>query len=204
MVWTHIYDLVFKLLGLLISIAIVLQVPYLADSGMVAILAVAFLFLLGYNYLLRTLATYCYCRFTLKMDISLLQAKPLNKAFTPAFPSRLEWLPMKALKDVDSDLKYQIALDTCNRWQEDRKVARSQSLDDFKSAKLRTKVLTVIAYILVFYFFFAGLMDLPPADTITRFYCRLLGTDRYYPLFNAVLLAVPTLLIFKAIDKDIK
>jgi hypothetical protein len=138
------------------------------------------------------------------LNVDLSQAKQLNGAFSPIFPLTMKWLPMKELKNIDDTIKYQTALDTYRNWDEQNKQNRKQQLQDFKNAGQRTKILTVIMYVLVAYFMIAGFMDLPPANYLTLAYCKLFDTENYYPLLNCFILVLPTILLFKAFDKNIK
>jgi len=204
MIWTHIYDLILKLTTLFLSIIILIPIPYLGDNGIVVVILGIILFFVIYNLFVRTLATYLYCKFTLKMNIDLSQAKQLNEAYSPIFPMTMKWLPMKELKNIDETIKYQTALDTYRNWDEQNKQNRKQQLQDFKNAGQKTKILTVIMYVLVVYFMIAGFMDLPPANYLTLGYCKLFDTENYYPLLNCFILVIPTIILFKAFDKNIK
>jgi hypothetical protein len=138
------------------------------------------------------------------MSVDLGQAKQLNDAFSPIFPLKMEWLPMDELKNIDNKDKFQIALDTYKDWDEQHKQNRKQQFQDFKNAEQRTKILTVILYILVGYFMISGFMNLPPASYLTLAYCKLFDTEEYFPLLNGLILVLPTILVFKAFDKNIK
>jgi len=105
MIWTHIYDLILKLTTLFLSIIILIPIPYLGDNGIVVVILGIILFFVIYNLFVRTLATYLYCKFTLKMNIDLSQAKQLNEAYSPIFPMTMKWLPMKELKNIDETIK---------------------------------------------------------------------------------------------------
>jgi hypothetical protein len=204
MIWTHIYDLILKLVTLFLSIIIMIQFPFSQDYDVISILIGVILFFVSYHYFIRTLATYLYCKLTLKMNVSFSQAKQLNNAFSPVFSLHMQWLPMTEIKPLDDSIKYEVALATYLKWEEDKKRERKQNVQDFKNAGQRTKILTVIMYVLVGYFMIAGFMNLPPANYLTLAYCKLFDTDKYYPILNCFLLALPTILIFKAIDKNIK
>ena len=181
-----------------------MQIPYLEEKGIAIIILGIVLFFVIYNLLVRTFATYLYCKLTLKMNVNLNQAKKLNDAFSPIFPLNMKWLPMKELKTIDATDKYQIALSTYKNWDEQNKQNRKQQLQDFKNARQKTKILTVIMYIVVGYFMIAGFMDLQPANFLTLAYCKLFDTDKYYPILNSLILVLPTILLFKAFDKNIK
>lgn len=187
-----------------LSIILLIQIPYFEDKGMLLVLVGCIVFVILYNYLIRTFATYLYCRFALRMSVGLSQAKQLNNAFSPTFPINLKWLPMTEIKNLDNAIKYQAALDIFRKWEEDKKQRRTQQLQDFKNSTQKTKLLTMVKYFLVVYFMLAGLMNLPPANLLAEAYCKLFDTEEYYPFLNGIVLAVSTILLFKAIDKNVK
>lgn len=203
MIWTHIYDLLLKLATIFLSIVVLIQIPWLEENPIVLALLGVLLFFVVYNYFVRTLATYLYCKFTLKMNVDLTQAKELNDAFSPLFTSPLKWLPMKELKNADDAVKYQVAIDTYNKWREERKRLKTQQIQNFKNAGQRTKTLTIVMYGLVGYFMIAGFMNWPPANYIAEAYCRLFETENYFPIFNCAILILPTILLFRAYDRNI-
>ncbi len=204
MIWTHIYDLLLKIATLFVSIFILMQIPVLPDYPWVMLFLIGAVFFGLYFTLVRTLATYLYCRYTLKMDVNLNEAKQLNGAFTPMFSLRMKWLPMKELIKVNDASKFQMALDIYKKWDDQNNQKTKQEIQNFKNAQQRTKVLTVLMYLLVGYFTLAGFLDWSPANYLTTAYCKLFNTSHYYPFLNSVLLAVPIILIFRAFDKNIK
>ncbi|MDR0802453.1 hypothetical protein [Fluviicola sp.] len=203
MIWTHTYDLILKLSTILLSIAVLIQIPYLEDRGMVSIILSVILFFVVYNTFVRTLATYLYCKLTLKMNVDLSQAKQLNGAFSPVFPLKMKWLPMRELSNIEDPDKYQIALDIYKKWDEQNKQSKKQQFQNFKNSEQKTKILTVIMYVLTGYFVIAGFMNLPPANYLTLAYCKLFDTDEYYPILNGFLLVLLTILIFKVFGAKI-
>lgn len=112
--YTHIYDLIFKLGLIFLAIIISTQIPFLESMGFAAALVFMVLFMGLYYLYGRTFSTYLYCRFSLKMNLTLEQAKPLNGAFSPVLS--LEWLSMKELKNVEDHLKYETTLAIYEAW----------------------------------------------------------------------------------------
>lgn len=193
MVWTHIYDLILKSITLFLFIITLSQIPYLEDHSVFVILLGVVLSFVLYYFFVRTLATYLYCRLTLKMRVDLTQAKQLNDAFTPIFSFDNNWLPMKELKHIDDNDKYQLAIDTYEKWAEERTQIRDQQMQDFKNAGLGTKIMAII----IGYLVIASFMNLPPANYVAEAYCKLFNTDEYYPFLNCAILVLPTFLLFK-------
>lgn len=126
MIWTHIYDLLLKLLTLFACIVLLIQVPNLEDHGVMLLLIVLLTWFVAYHFAVRTLATYLYCRLTLRMDIHLKQAKQLNNAFSPSLPRSMKWLPMKELRHLDSPDKFSIALKMYQHWAAEDKHTRAK------------------------------------------------------------------------------
>ncbi len=58
------------------------------------------------------------------MNVSFSQAKQLNDAFSPVFSLHMQWLPMTEIKSLDDSVKYEVALDTYKRWDEEKKRER--------------------------------------------------------------------------------
>lgn len=203
MIWTHIYDLILKLITLTLFIIIFAEIPYFKGNQSVVIILGIILFFISYNLFIRTFATYLYCKFTLKMNINLNQAKQLNDAFSPIFPLNMSWLPMNELKNIENDNKFDIAINTYNNWKEHNKQIRKQQLQKFNKLEQKTTILTVIMYLLMGYFMIAGFINLPPANYLAMAYCKLFDTDRYYPILNSLALVFLTFFLFKKLDKEI-
>jgi hypothetical protein len=199
MIWTHTYDLILKLLTLFLSIFCLTQIPYL-ENNEVSIVIGIILFFVVYNLYVRTLATYLYCKFTLKMNVDIIQAKKINGAFSPIF--NIKWLPMRELRELDeTNNKYETALSTYEKWEEEKKQNRNIQWEKFKNDKLKNKILKIIMYILLGYFMIAAFLNLPPANLLTLTFCRLFDTNEYYPILNLLILVLPIILLFKIFDK---
>ena len=149
----------------------------------------------------RTLATFMYCKYTLKMNLSFSQAKNLNDAYTPVLPNNMEWLPMKELRDIDDPNKYQMAIDIFNKWDESKKEKRKQQMQEFKNSKLIIKISGILLIIIFLYLIIAVFANLPPSNYLTEFYCIAFDTDRYYPMLNLILLFIPVVLVYLVIYK---
>jgi hypothetical protein len=206
MVWTHFFDLLFKLISIIPTfiIAIAAMMPYYTDEGpgiLSVLLILAFWYVI-YKYLFRTLSTYLYCRISLKMKVSFEEARQLNEAYTPIFG--MKWLPMKELRNARNIDKYQVALGIFRAWDEERRQDRQQTWAEFNHSGLGTRALTVLKYLLIVYFCIAVINGWPPADFLISVYCRLFDTERYYPALIMIILILPVVWIFKAIDKNIK
>jgi hypothetical protein len=58
-------------------------------------------------------------------------------------------------------------------------------------------------YGLVLYVFVAVFMHWYPMNLLNDFYMKLFNTNEYYPMLNGMITALPIILIFKMIDKNI-
>lgn len=204
MFWTHIYDLIFKLITLIGTIVIMDKLTSIENNPKILIILSIIIAFILYKYIIRTLATYLYCKLTLKMNLNLSQAKQLNDAFSPVISRDLKWFPMTELRNMDSDNKFQIALNHYNQYRETLKQDKVQQIKDFNNAEQKTKILTVLKYGLYAYFAVAVVFNLPPSNFITQLFCVVFNTENYYPILNILILLLATNLIFKSLDKNVK
>ena len=120
--WTHLYDLIAKLGTLFLSLFVLTNIPFISDNSvLVPILAIT-ITAVAYIFYLRTLASLLYCKFTLGMNINFKEAKELNPALSPN-PFSLKgynWLPLKEIKSIDKNVKYETALRLMQNWQKNK------------------------------------------------------------------------------------
>lgn len=203
MFFTHIFDVLFKLLSIIISIlCIMILIEYYNETLAAFIISFVFSILL-YVLIFRTIASMLYAKFYLKMEINYLQAKELNKALSPIFSLGNKWLPLTEIKEIEADYKYETALKLIENWKQEQIVEQQKIKQNFKEASLKTKVLTIIMYGLVLYVFVAVFMHWYPMNLLNDFYMNLFNTNEYYPMLNGMITALPIILIFKMIDKNI-
>jgi len=211
MFWSHKYDFVLKLLSLAICIGLLIPILNSLDStgsysgrwyvfGMMAIAVV--LFMGSYLLLFRTISTFAYAKFTLKMNLSFHQARTLNNAYTPLLPHN-KWLPMQELRDMPDDTKYETALAILQQWEDAKRSERNAKRTEFANAPLALKALKILFGALMVWIFIAGVANLPPCSYITNF-IMWAGGDRYYPMLNICLLILPVAVVYKSIDAQIK
>jgi hypothetical protein len=203
MFFTHIFDIIFKLISIIISIfGILILIEFYNDALAAFIISFVFSILL-YGLIFRTIASLLYARFYLKMELNYLQAKKLNIALSPLFSLGNKWLPLLEIKEIESDYKYETALKLIENWKQEQKTEQQQIKQNFNEASLKTKVLTIIMYGLVLYIFLAVFMHWYPMSLLNEFYMNLFNTNEYYPMLNGMITALPIILIFKMIDKNI-
>ncbi len=203
MFFTHIFDIIFKLISIIISIfGIMVLIEYYNDALAAFIISFVFSILL-YVIIFRTIASLLYARFYLKMELNYFQAKELNKALSPIFTLGNKWLPLTEIKEIEADYKYETALKIIENWKQEQKTEKQKIKQNFKEASLKTKVLTVIMYAIVLYVFVAVFMHWYPMNLLNDFYMDLFNTNEYYPMLNGMITALPIILIFKMIDKNI-
>lgn len=204
-VYTHFFDLLAKALSLGISMAVIFGIPDLPDHGfLIATLTIIPSFLV-FVLFFRTLGSYCYARFSLRMDLSWGQAKKLNAALSPMFTlkTNMEWLPLKEVKELEPEEKYNTALSLTAEWQQDHRDWWTDKATRLKNASFMVKLLTVIQWLLCIFFFIASFLNLPPASYLSQLYMSLFETNSYSPTINALVLTIGTILIFRMFSKDI-
>ena len=200
---THIFDIIFKLISLLIGILCILILMNYNDNAPYTFIFAIIFFIILYLGIFRTIASLLYARFYLKMEINFFQAKELNKALSPIFTLGNKWLPLTEIKEIEADYKYETALKLIENWKQEQKTEQQKIKQNFNDATLKTKVLTVIMYGLVLYVFVAVFMHWYPMNILNDFYMNLFNTSEYYPMLNGMITALPIILIFKMIDKNI-
>ncbi|MFY8019758.1 MAG: hypothetical protein ACOVP1_01120 [Bacteroidia bacterium] len=137
------------------------------------------------------------------MELNYLQAKELNEALSPIFNLRNKWLPLLEIKEIEADYKYETALKIIENWKQEQKTEQQQIKQNFQEASLKTKILSIIMYALVLYVFVAVFMHWYPMNLVNDFYMNFFNTNEYYPMLNGMITALPIILFFKLIDKNI-
>lgn len=116
--WTHLYDLIAKLGTLFLALFILTNIQFISDNCiLVPVLAIT-ITVIAYIFYLRTLSSLLYCKFTLGMNVNYKKAKVLNPALSPN-PFSLNgytWLPLKEIKHLDNNIKYETALGLMYSW----------------------------------------------------------------------------------------
>ncbi len=200
---THIFDIIFKLISLLIGILSILILMNHNDNAPYTFIFSIIFSIILYLGIFRTIASLLYARFYLKMELNFFQAKELNKALSPIFTLGNKWLPLTEIKEIEADYKYETALKIIENWKQKQKSEQQKIKQNFNEASLKTKVLSIIMYGLVLYVFVAVFMQWYPMNLLNEFYMNLFNTNEYYPMLNGMITALPIILIFKMIDKNI-
>ena len=203
MIWTHIYDLLLKVITLSLSIIIVTNISVLESHDMLKITISLLSYFLLYNFFVRTISSYLYCRIKLKTKISLKQAEKLNNAFSPILNLNFEWLPMLEIRNMKESERYEYALEFYKDYKKQNKSKITEIINTFSMTGHKLILLKILMYSLIIYFFIAGIMNLPPASFLSDLYCRTFETEEYYPMLNICILILPTLLIFKKINPNV-
>jgi len=203
MFFTHIFDIIFKLISIIISIfGILILIEFYNDALAAFIISFVFSILL-YGLIFRTIASLLYARFYLKMELNYLQAKELNIALSPIFSLGNKWLPLLEIKEIETDYKYETALKLIENWKLEQKNEQQKIKQNFNDASIKTKILTIIMYGLVLYIFLAVFMHWYPMSLLNEFYMNLFNTNEYYPMLNGMITELPIILFFNLIDKNI-
>jgi len=199
MAWTHPYNLLAKFVSLLLPIFILIGIPYFEDSGIAICIISLITGILLYVYLFRTLGNYLYCRFTLKMKISLAQTKTLNDAFAPIpFAIGSKWLPLDILSDmrIDGEEKYAIALEQMKAWKAVTKKERIQATKDFKNSSVRNKATAYVLGGFLILSLISSFFNFPPASFFIKFYCDVFEEDHYPVMLMGMLPFVVLVLVY--------
>jgi hypothetical protein len=211
MAWTHKFDLLFKLIAIAICVALLvlfgdyldqIQNHYVHMATFIVVIITVFVLI--YYPLLRSLGTYCYANFTLKMKINFAQAKKLNSAYSPFILSSRDWLPMTELAQDDVTMKYEKALAIYEMYDTEKRHERIKDKHGFKESSLVRKILKIVSVVLMCGAFITGILNLPPSSYISNFYCKLFDTNSYFPMLNIVLMILPIAIIFTLIDNKLK
>ncbi len=196
MFWTHIYDLVMKIGVLFLSIIILHNIPFLEDKGIVVTCVSLIISVVSYILFLRTLGSYLYCRLSLKMPINFKQAEALNEALAPnPFPfTNLLWLPLKEVKDLHVEHKYETAIALLYQWKLDKQRKREEQINQSKNNSPIIKGLERLSVVIVLASFATSFLKLPPATFVIQYYCNLFDTNEYSPFFISCIMTIVCLL----------
>ncbi|MBX7227156.1 MAG: hypothetical protein K1X55_14065 [Chitinophagales bacterium] len=183
---------------MLISLLVFLKIPGVKEIAWLVIVLSMILAVLLYLGFFRTLGTYLYAKFILKMELSLAQARQLDGAFAPINFKNMSWLPMKELRNIEHDKRFEVAIEIYQKY------SQKQQIENNIPKTTKTKILRLLMYSLMIYFAIAGFMNLPPANFLTNIFCSIFKTEKYYPVVNVLILCVATEKVFKLLDKKIK
>jgi len=210
MAWTHTYDLLIKIL--LIAVIIFLcatGTDMLEAQGFIvpgnalgiSVMCFAVVLYVGiYQFVLRTLSSYLYARWTLKMPVSFAEARTLNKAFTALAPMG-RWMPMRDLLLYPPQDRYRQALAWLHR-HEALTAELDQRIRNSTDKPLVSKTFFEIAAVLVVIAaLVVGFMNYPPANYLSAAQAAVLGEGQYYPFLNVIMLVIPPGAILFHIEK---
>lgn len=203
--YTHLYDFLAKGLSLGVSLALIFGIPGIQEQNILVAVLIVIPSFLSFAFFFRTFGSYCYARFNLGMDVSWSQAKKLNASLSPMFnvKTRMEWLPLKEVKNLEPEERYIKALSLTKEWQQNHEDWWAQKGAQLRNASPKVKLINASLWLLCIYFSIASFMNLPPASYLSQLYMNLFETNSYYPIINALLLTIGTALIFRAFSKDI-
>lgn len=202
MIWTHIYDLIVKFGILFLSIFALNLIPFFEGHGGIVVILSIILSIATYILFLRTLGSYLYSRFTLKMKITIGQAKSLNSGLAP-IPFQFgdfKWLPLTEIKHIDNN-KYELALSLITQWNMERR-------EKWQKTKERsTGLVKYIEFLIVA--IYLGMLaishfNIPPASYLIDFYCNIFNTNKYSPMLIGSLASLIFILPLSIIKKSIQ
>ncbi len=203
MFWTHFYDLIVKFGILFLSIFAMTSFPFYDDYAILLILTSLAISSISYIYFLRTLGSYLYCRFTLKMPVDFKQAEKLNAALSPNPFTLLglEWLPLNEVKHSEADMKFERAIELLEIWTEQKKLKRQEQIDKFKNNSTATKIYEISLGLICVGLLLTSFFNVPPASYLISYYCELFDTNEYHPILIGCLMIIIFLLPILIIKK---
>ncbi|MBS1512884.1 MAG: hypothetical protein JST86_18725 [Bacteroidetes bacterium] len=201
MVWTHIYDLLAKLLSLAIT-AVILQLLPLYDLGtpVIALITIGISVSI-YIVFFRTLGSYCYCRWKLGMPVTFNEAKILNNALSPN-PFRnpgSKWLTLQEVKSMQTEDKYASALQLLQQWEEKKEKVKQEESEKQQNKTAGEKFFEILTVVIIISVFLTVFFEQPPATYVIQYYCKLFDTQEYSPILiggiMVLVILLPLLLI---------
>lgn len=182
---THTIDMIMKFISMLTSLFFSLSIPVLEDKGVILMSIMVALSVVLYIYFFRTLGSFLYCRLILKMPVTVNEAGKLNPALAPNpfAAGGMEWLPLREVKQLSPDERYNAALKIMENWMAAKRAELAK-----KSRLLRTYEIIAGVLLVVFYIMISE--NIPPAGYVIKMFCDWIGTDFYSPLLLTLIFAV--------------
>lgn len=214
MYWSHGFDFLIRVIGFGASVFAASPLFPLLDQPIfegvqlwlkvtVLLLFMALFYIVLHLSILGRISSWLYCRFHLKMPVSLSQAHQLQKGLSPLFPHRGTWLTFAEVKDLEPDEKFSRALELQKQWLEDLKAKNSGMITRFNQSSFKTQFIAVTLVVYMILMLVFSYMNLPPASYIAYAIANMLNVDTYYPMLNWIILTIPVILLAKLIDKDL-
>lgn len=198
---THLIDGLIKL-GLLFALILLLaNIPFFEGKGFLLLFTIAFLSIILYVFIFRTLGSYLYAKWMLKMPLSWTQAKKLNEGLSPFSNHFMTWLPLKQVKNLDDDIKYKTAVELIERWKIENQNKKQEAFESFKSGSNLAKTLKFIYITYIVVCLLTSFFNLPPASYVIEWYCVYFGDDSYSPMFIWAIMMLPVLIIVLLLKK---
>ncbi len=190
--WTHIFDLLTKLILIILLACSILIGQYVSSWGVVYTLLFGLVSMLFYWFILRTIGSWVYCFLILRMRIGWKKAAQLNGAFSPILDST--WLPMLELKNLSNKDKYQQALNIYQLHRKEQKETKLKYKKDWEKLSKEKKVIIVLLNAMILSSVIIIIFDLPPIETVNNLYCRLTSYNNlcfYNPILTYFLIIMP-------------
>jgi hypothetical protein len=186
MTWTHIYDLLSKLAGIGIIVAVV--VIGVERQGVLPIyqfcVAASVSIAIWYS-VLRPFSSWCYGRISLKAPLTFAQSKRASALFSPLL-NLAQWHPMRHVKDLPREercLAIMSAADDLLAYHD----ARSR---EWRAAPLHAKILRVLLWSSILGIIVMTEMNLPPLSWVSQLQALVSG-GRYLSIITIVVGCIP-------------
>jgi len=167
---------------------------------------VSFIFLfciIVYLKITRTLGSWLYCKYTLKIDLDFNQAKQLNRVLAPLNPAR-EWLDLKDYKNYHGADAFESLLKAANLFDDYNKVKTFEKLQQFKSMSVSKKILQIGYFLSVLFWISASLFNIYPCSLSNDLLSAYIPLDKTtIKLLTMSIFTLPTIFVFKIFNKDL-
>ena len=198
MAWTHLFDLIAKLLTIAIAIGLIVVTDGTMGRDTFNWLIPVFFAIpaLIWWLLLRPLSSWCYARFRLGVNLPFREAKRASILFSPVV-NFTRWSPLLHLRTLDAPARMEALLDAVDEvcaYYEGRR-------QEWRAAPLRAKALRAAFWLSLPYLIGATNKAWWPFDWLALLEHKLFGGD--YPLINVMVLWVSMALSLMAMEKDL-
>lgn len=204
MSFTHIYDFVLKIISLIMAVLACLPLTDVLYYPMTIVFPIFVIYFAVYQFFMSYFSAYLYCRFRLKMQVSVLQMIEIKKVISPTITLSQTWPKLLEVRGYANDKKFEVAETICLQELASRQENKTERIAMLKSSTRTTKYVLGIQWILAFYLTLAALLNLPPANYISNFLDQMFGPQEFYPLVNTIILLLAIKIIFEFLHPAIK
>ena len=201
--WTHIYDLLMKVISLIATAAIVICIVQSLHltRHVVGLIAASSVLVIGiplYLFIFRTIGSLLYCRISLRAKFSFSEARQFDSVLAPMIPQL--WCPLTEVREVAEQEKFAEALRRAEFWKQervqfklDRAVRLGEQTGTFRLVRGVLMALTFIGFAM-------GFFVIPPFDKLADFQASFGDDHKYSPMLNGILGGLLPGIILRILD----